>query len=756
MTRLIKKFPWLSKVMYFFPVRLLFVQLKKNPVLLFFWFMLYGFISGLIASNYGIYLLFLDPEYLGEVSFMSYFFVGFASGGFIMAYQIASYIYNAYRFPFLATLSNPFLRYCNNNFIVPFIFQAYYVLKIILFLHDSGSSITEIFTDTLGFISGNIVFITGSLFYFFRTGTNLEKIYGSIGKTERKERVKKVYLKQNTRENKLEWKTITPGKEERDWHVETYLSANFSIRRARPFEHYDKELLNMVFRQNHIRAVYFELAVIITLVVFGLFRNNPLFIIPAGASILLLFTLYLMFSGILRTWFRGWTNAVLIVLLLLINWIYGLDVFNNHTRAYGLNYTLPPVTYNNQVIAELASDKIRIEKDSLNTVKILNNWLKKNEGSDTIHKPSLVILNCSGGGIRSALWTFTVLRHLDSLSKGDFLNHTALVCGSSGGMIGAAYMRELMLRNPGYQERCGKAFDANISGDILNPVALSIAVNDWFFPLQRFTYNGSTYSRNRASAFEEQLHINTNGVLEKTLNDYSIHEKNATIPMMIFSPTIVNDGRKLLISSSPVSYLAAVPGRPGNAHIDAVEYSALFKSHGAMDTRFSSVLRMNATFPYVTPLTELPTSPQTEVFDAGMRDNYGVDNTLRFLYTFRKWLEENTSGVIIVQLRDKFKQQEFGSSNAKSLFGTLSRPMGSFYGNLFGVQDYNNDRELDRMIALSGVKISIYNLELKNEEKDMISLSWHLTKAEKMKVKNSLLLPSNQKTMSALCRQISR
>ena len=69
-----------------------------------------------------------------------------------------------------------------------------------------------------------------------------------------------------------------------------------------------------------------------------------------------------------------------------------------------------------------------------------------------------------------------------------------------------------------------------------------------------------------------------------------------------------------------------------------MDISRLFKGMDAMDVKFTSVLRMNATFPYITPRVFLPTEPTIEVMDAGMRDNFGMQTTVRFLHVFKDWL----------------------------------------------------------------------------------------------------------------------
>src|SRR5262249_9040846 len=68
--------------------------------------------------------------------------------------------------------------------------------------------------------------------------------------------------------------------------------------------------------------------------------------------------------------------------------------------------------------------------------------------------------------------------------------------------------------------------------------------------------------------------------------------------------------------------------------------------------RLSTAARMSASFPYVSPAVELPTIPSRRVVDAGYYDVYGVNVAAMWLYHHRKWLRDNTSGVVLVQIRD--------------------------------------------------------------------------------------------------------
>ncbi len=73
------------RVFFSFPLQLVFLHIKNNILLLLFWVILFGIISGQIGDKFGLPNLFLHPEYLGEVGFWSFLILGFSCGGFIMA-----------------------------------------------------------------------------------------------------------------------------------------------------------------------------------------------------------------------------------------------------------------------------------------------------------------------------------------------------------------------------------------------------------------------------------------------------------------------------------------------------------------------------------------------------------------------------------------------------------------------------------------------------------------------------------------------
>lgn len=670
-----------------------------------------------------------------------------------MAFNIASYVMNGFRFPFIATLYNPFWKFCVNNGIIPLLFITIYASRI---YHALSTELVytqgEILLLLFGFFCGITVFILLSMSYFFVTNKDIYKLFGV-----RTQDPKGILLPKPKRKPGEEWKNPNLTKDARDWYVETYIGSYFRLRLVRPVRHYKKEMLKKVFRQNHRNAGRFGVAAITSLIILGLFQDYDVFMIPAGASVLLLLTTFLMISSALYSFFRGWANTVLILSVVLLNLIFRSDFLGNANKAYGLNYDIDKADYSYSNLKFLDTDADAYSSDTAHALTILEKWRYRNLDFSLQNrvKPKLVIISTSGGGLRSSLWTFHVLQYCDSLLKGKLFKHTHLIAGSSGGMIGAAYFRELYLlkqKSPNIN-LYNRSYGDNISKDILNPVAFSIATNELFFGLQSFTDANHSYPKDRAYAFERQLNENTSNLFDKTLGDYSNVEEDAKVPLMVFSPSIVNDGRKLIVSAQPASFLSQSI-KTGNVNkkslIEAIEFSRFFQGQDALNIKFSSVLRMNATFPYISPVVTLPSEPAIEVMDAGMRDNFGFEVVLRYIYTFRKWIADNTSGVVILQIRDKHKERPIEPNPGKTLMQNLKQPVGSFYGNLFTVQDYNHGQMLQYASTAIDCPVDIIDFELKNENPDNISLSWHLTYYEKQKVLSSLSLTENQNSLKRL------
>ena len=283
-------------------------------------------------------------------------------------------------------------------------------------------------------------------------------------------------------------------------------------------------MLSQVFRQNQVNASFFEVIIILSILFLGLFKENEYFIIPAGASIVLLFTMLIMITSAIRSWIRGWTVIVIIGLLIIINQLTKNDSFYYESKAYGLSYETK-VKYNSSTY-NYSSNKIH--QDLQKTIQRLENW-KSNNADST--KPKAVFLATSGGGARAAFWSFLALQHLDEVTNGELTKKMILGTGSSGGMIGASYFRELKLRASNDElDVYDKSFRHDLSRDILNPVIFTLAINDVLIRTQRFEEGNVKHWKDRGYIFEQTLNQNTNNFLNKKLGDYKKLEEEAIIP----------------------------------------------------------------------------------------------------------------------------------------------------------------------------------------------------------------------------------
>lgn len=731
----------------FFPIHLLLSQFKHNLIGVLYWVLLFAIITDNFGSSFGVPSLFYSPEYLGETNFMSFLILGFSVGGFIMAFHTYSYIRLGPKYPIIATLNRPFYKFCINNSVIPIVFTILFVMRVSIFqVNEELATMGQVVYFMFAFLLGNLIFLTLSMLYFFPTNKDFFKISGKNAEDVEPSdsNIKTSFHR------KQKWIESFTGKNEHRYY---YIGKGFKIKRSRSYRHYDKEILEKVFAQNHVNASIFEITIVVSFFFLGFFRAYEFVHVPAGASIMLLFTIVLMLVSAFFSWFRLWTYPVLIVLIFLMNYLSKeIGMFQFTSYAYGLNYETEEFKEYNYAAIQASIDGIQErEKDKLNYIELLENW-KKSTGEQY---PKLVIINSSGGGLRSCLWTFNVLQKLDSLSQDDFSENLQLITGASGGMIGGAYYRELMLQqiNGNVADKSDEKYAELIAQDLLNGIAFSISTNDIFLRYQHESINGYEYTIDRGYAFEEQLIQNTEGILNKNLGDYKEPEFSGQVPVMLFSPTIINDGRRLLISSQPLGFmqLAKMKNVSGmNPGVENIEYNKFYKEYSPENTRFTSVLRMNATFPYIMPMVTLPTKPAMQIMDAGIRDNYGSKTSSQIIAEFSDWINKNTSGVVIVKIRDTRKILKDKEADELSMLDKITVPFGNVYGNFPRVQDFDQDQLLDLSTNNYDFPVDIISFNLRESYKDKIALSWHLTKQEKLKIKKAFWSDENQAEVTKL------
>jgi hypothetical protein len=739
-------------VLNFFPIQLLFLHLRKNLFGLSIWALLFAYVGGL-SSKFGVPQLFLSPEYMGRVDNISFLIFGIGMGGFIAAYNLYSYVLLGPQIPFLGTCKRPLVVFSLNNFIIPAIFILFYLNKTYDFQREN--ELKEVYDVILEFVYlfiGIFIFLFFAFLYFFKTNKNIFKLSGKSQSDFESEFMANPVSTVLHREESW-FQSFRKLRFQKHY----YITEGFQIRIARYWKHYDKKLIEKVFYQNHVNTSIFELFIIASFVVFGMFGDMVYLVIPAGASIFLIFSILLMFISAVYSWFRSWTYLILASIFVLVNYLSKNPNFEQYVYpAFGLDYSIDKNQNFDSIVFEHL-DQDRIEHEKKEYTKILENW-KDNQDA---RKPKLILVNVSGGGSRSALWSFLVMRQLDSLTNGEFSNGVHMITGASGGMIGASYYRELLLRqakNAQFDIYKQEYID-NISKELLNAVATAITTRDIFFKYKKFEYNGQRYLKDRGHAFELQLHRNTDFVLEKTLGAYEKDEREATIPVMVFSPTLINDGRRLLISSVETGfYQSAYKNKVADYYgsVEDMEYKILMRDFGYKNTRFSSVMRMSATFPYILPMVKLPGNLYYHVMDAGIRDNMGTKTTLKFLNAFENWIERNTSGVLIVRIRDVMRHNSTVGEKNYGISDKLFLPLGNMLKNFIYVQDFEQDDQLSLATRNYNVPVYVVSFDLRSRLDQEIALSFRLTSYEKKTVREMLNAERNQKSFYNVQRIIGK
>jgi hypothetical protein len=275
--------------------------------------------------------------------------------------------------------------------------------------------------------------------------------------------------------------------------------------------------------------------------------------------------------------------------------------------------------------------------DRLLDVEALEAW-KARVGT----KQPLVVVVTSGGASRSALWTADVLDALARRIPG-FLAHVRLVTGASGGLVGAAHYVS--------------AIDADRPVPPIDDVRAGIVADSLTGVTRALILPGVERGRALELAWESSTEHRL-AQLSRPFVALAPGERAGWRPSLVFAPMMVEDGRRLIISNldlgamtstlAPASLcLGATPCQSRSA----VELYAC-PGEGLDQLRISTVARMNATFPWVTSAALLPSQPTRRIVDAGYYDNFGVDLASLWIRTNASWLKQNTSGVLLVQIRD--------------------------------------------------------------------------------------------------------
>ena len=391
-------------------------------------------------------------------------------------------------------------------------------------------------------------------------------------------------------------------------------------------------------------------------------------------SLAALLTVILLIGGVFERFGEGWGEIAALAIILWIVWANAAP-FKLRLPGFSDAAYAAPVDPNGD--APLPG-----HPGAVDPVDALQAWLDRvraEKGPD--HRPKLAILCTSGGAYRASFWTALLLDHLRARSgPGCDLEGLAdsvrLVTGASGGMVAGAYFAamaaegaeddvltrleadiEAFQREPGPYRR-----NLPIPRDSLTAVAQRIVRGDLprvFLPGRPATDRGRVLDRQWRT-------------LAVSFADLAPAERDGRAPSLIISPMLVESGAPAFLSNLDLSAMRrrslGLEDAETDINRESVElFEAFPDAWSAMPV--ATAVRLNATFPYVSPAVSLPTRPKRRVVDAGYYDNYGVDLATAFLLEHRvkDWILRHCSGVAVLQAR------AFPSGQADAPKGSFAR-----------------------------------------------------------------------------------
>ncbi len=402
--------------------------------------------------------------------------------------------------------------------------------------------------------------------------------------------------------------------------------------------------------------------------------------------------------------------------------------------------------------------------------KHLEKWRARLQKKPQDKNPKLAVVVVSGGGKRAALWTAIVLKRLEDRKNGlsNFPEHVRLISGASGGMVAAAYYTAgLRQRKEGVEHEAGEAFLEKVAQDNLTPLAqrlLFVDVPAAFLPRPS--------ASDRGVALEESWSHQMEKVMDTTFAGLAAGEREGWRPSLVFSPMLVEDGRRLLISNLYLGELtqtsgnfvkppasvspAPAPGKklqpadrprvgPAGAYRYSLSSLELFGLFPEAHKKFkvSTAARMSASFPYLSPAGELPTRPRRRVVDASYYDNYGVNIAAAWIAHHRTWLEKNTSGVVLIQICDSSNDYRFHYPDPEESW-ELSHGLQWLTGPLVGARSamdammaFRNDEQVAALSAAFPKREPAFFTTVAFDYGDKIPMSWCLRGAEVERMKRS-------------------
>lgn len=404
---------------------------------------------------------------------------------------------------------------------------------------------------------------------------------------------------------------------------------------------------------------------------------------------------------------------------------------------------------------------------------------------------TLVVVAASGGGIQASGWMTQVLAGLQQEIGSEFTQDIGLISSVSGGSVGTMFYLDKF--ENGVLADSALDLDKtlqiskilkNSTNDWLDSVTWGLAFPDLLKPIfgliSKFNEESKYLDRGYSLEKDWQRTLKDSNT---TLDDWYKKAIKGEIPIPVFNSTIVENGRRFLIS--PMKFLPGQmadylsPTESNNQELakkikqsKAFDFRTLYNNCGESGDQIctlevTTASRLSATFPYVSPsprndkdniikdATGNPFMQNYHIADGGYFDNSGT-------FTALEWLDEllaenaktlNIKKVILLRIEafpeDALKVQQQGSLGFVT---TIKGPLDALNGVRNSTQIARNiqtrklikERWEDKGIEIKSFSIIFPETFTKiNKKGESIEtkynqpLSWRLTLTQKRNLKQA-------------------
>ena len=357
---------------------------------------------------------------------------------------------------------------------------------------------------------------------------------------------------------------------------------------------------------------------------------------------------------------------------------------------------------------------------------------KRLEYQEEEKEKTLVVVCASGGGIQSAGWTVQVLTGLQDMLGNSFTKSIGFISSVSGGSVGTMYYLD-RFADKGYPE--SKEFEnifKSATEDSLDAVGWGLAYPDLWRIIGLPFLAPKMCDRGKVIETDWQGELK-NPNSKQFLSTWSEQILNGKIPIPIFNATLVEDGRRFLIS--PMTFCKPSSNK-------SVDFNTLYAGY---DIDVVTAARLSATFSYVSPISRyVGENPKGNyhIADGGYFDNSGMVTMVEWL---NEWLDPqkglNIKRVLLLQIN---AFPESTPSKSKIEGGWFQAIIGPLL-TLFSVRDTTQLSRVSTEVELlqqrwkNQVKIAycpiFFPKNGKNGE-NKPPLSWQLTEKQKQNIKN--------------------